>query len=51
MGTPTGCPDEAVLATAEISALAHWKAAEQRSGSFSMRELVRRRDLIEQQLR
>ncbi|KAL6297861.1 fungal-specific transcription factor domain-containing protein [Sparassis latifolia] len=51
MDALTGCPDEAVLAIAEISALAHWKAAEQRSGSLSMRELVRRGDLIEQQLR
>jgi len=47
----TGCPDEAMLAIAEIAALAHWKASEQRSGSLSFRELIRRGDDIEQRLR
>ncbi|PCH39388.1 hypothetical protein WOLCODRAFT_29530 [Wolfiporia cocos MD-104 SS10] len=46
----TGCPDEALLALAEISALAHWKAAEQRMGSLSVRELMRRGDQIEKAL-
>jgi hypothetical protein len=47
----TGCPDEALLAIAEASALAHWKLQESRSGCLSVRELVRRGDNIEQQLR
>lgn len=47
----TGCPDEAVLAIAETSALAHWKATEQRNGSLSYRDLIRRGDDIEQRLR
>ena len=47
----SGCPDEALLAIAEISALAHWKASELQSGSLSMRELIRRGDAIEQELR
>jgi C6 transcription factor Pro1 len=46
-----GCPDEAMLAIAEVSALAHWKAQEQQSGTLSVRELIRRGDAIEQQLR
>lgn len=51
METLTGCPDEAMLAIAEISALARWKDAELRSGSLSIRELIRRGDQIEQQLK
>ena len=47
----SGCPDEALLAIAEISALAHWKASELQSGSLSMRELIRRGDAIERELR
>jgi len=47
----SGCPDEAMLGIAEVSALAHWKATEQRSGSLSFRDLVRRGDAIEQRLR
>ncbi|PBL03598.1 hypothetical protein ARMGADRAFT_23481 [Armillaria gallica] len=47
----TGCPDEAMLALAEISGLAHWKTSEQAKGSLSFRELVRRGDDIEQRLR
>ncbi|KAJ8519051.1 hypothetical protein ONZ45_g3941 [Pleurotus djamor] len=46
-----GCPDDAVLAIAEISALAHWKANEVRHGKLSLRELLRRGDGIEQALR
>ncbi|KAI0950712.1 hypothetical protein AcW1_007949 [Taiwanofungus camphoratus] len=51
MDTLTGCPDEAMLAIAETSALAHWKAVEMQNGSLSMRELIRRGDEIEQRLR
>ncbi|RPD75011.1 hypothetical protein L226DRAFT_487030 [Lentinus tigrinus ALCF2SS1-7] len=51
MDTLSGCPDEALLAIAEISALAHWKATEQQSGSLSVRELIRRGDAIEKELR
>jgi len=47
----TGCPDEAMLAIAETSALAHWKATELRNGSLSYRDLIRRGDDIEQRLR
>ncbi|KAG5646966.1 hypothetical protein DXG03_001689 [Asterophora parasitica] len=47
----TGCPDEAMLALAEITELAHWKATEQRDGTLSFRELIRRGDDIEQRLR
>lgn len=51
METLTGCPDEAMLGIAEVSALAHWKANELRKGSLSTRELIRRGDDIEQRLR
>ncbi|KAF8071856.1 fungal-specific transcription factor domain-containing protein [Lyophyllum atratum] len=47
----TGCPDEAMLALAETTQLAYWKATEQRNGTLSFRELVRRGDDIEQRLR
>ncbi|OSC98256.1 hypothetical protein PYCCODRAFT_1439438 [Trametes coccinea BRFM310] len=50
MDALTGCPDEALLAIAEISALAHWKASELQSGSLSVRELIRRGDMIEKEL-
>lgn len=51
MESLTGCPDEALLGIAEVSALAHWKAAEQRKGSLSVRDLIRRGDDIEHRLR
>ncbi|KAI0749730.1 fungal-specific transcription factor domain-containing protein [Daedaleopsis nitida] len=51
MDALTGCPDEALLAMAEISALAHWKATELQTGSLSVRELIRRGDVIEKELR
>ncbi|EED83282.1 predicted protein [Postia placenta Mad-698-R] len=51
MDALTGCPEEAMLALAEISALAHWKMSELRNGSLSVRELIRRGDMIETQLR
>ena len=47
----SGCPDEAMLAIAEVSVLAHWKASQLRNGSLSYPELVRRGTAIEQQLR
>ncbi|KAG6851141.1 hypothetical protein H0H93_001021 [Arthromyces matolae] len=46
----TGCPDEAMLALAEVLTLAQWKANEQRNGTLSVRELVRRGNDIEQRL-
>ncbi|KAI1782511.1 fungal-specific transcription factor domain-containing protein [Ganoderma leucocontextum] len=51
MDALSGFPEEALLAIAEISALAHWKATELQSGSPSMRELIRRGDAIERELR
>jgi len=51
METLTGCPDEALLGIAEVSVLAHWKATEQRKGSLSVRDLIRRGDEIEHRLR
>lgn len=51
MDTLTGCPDEVLLCIAEVSTLAHWKTTEQRKGSLSIRELLRRADEIEQRLR
>ncbi|TFK70315.1 hypothetical protein BDN72DRAFT_839168 [Pluteus cervinus] len=51
MDKVTGCPDEALLCIAETSALAHWKAAEKRNSTLSVRELIRRGDVIEQRLR
>jgi C6 transcription factor Pro1 len=47
----SGCPDEAMLGIAEVSALAHWKATEKRNGSLSYRDLIRRGDAVEQRLR
>ncbi|KAG6841433.1 hypothetical protein C0991_011103 [Blastosporella zonata] len=47
----TGCPDQAMLALAEVSNLAWWKATELRNGTLSYRELVRRGDDIEKRLR
>lgn len=47
----TGIPDEVLLAIADVSGLAAWKSQEQRNGSLSVRELIRRGDDIEQQLR
>ncbi|THH13140.1 hypothetical protein EW146_g7047 [Bondarzewia mesenterica] len=45
-----GCNDVVMLALAEISALAHWKAQEQRNRSLSVRELVTRGQEIERML-
>jgi hypothetical protein len=51
MESLTGCPDDVMLAIAEVSALAHWKEAESCNRSLSVRELVRRGDEIERRLR
>jgi len=51
MESLSGCPDDVMLAIAEVSALAHWKDAEVRNRSLSVRELVRRGDEIEKRLR
>jgi hypothetical protein len=47
----TGCPDEAMLAIAETSSLAQWKALQVRNNCLSYPELIRRGNIIEQQLR
>jgi hypothetical protein len=47
----SGCPDDVMIAIGEVSTLAQWKASELSSGSLSVRELIRRGDEIEQQLR
>ena len=51
MDLVTGCPDEAMLALAEVAMLAHWKAMEQGNNTLSYRELVRRGDDVEGRLR
>lgn len=51
MDSLTGCPDEVLLGIAEISTLSCWKMQELRKGSLSMRELIRRGDVIERHLR
>ncbi|KAG1858831.1 fungal-specific transcription factor domain-containing protein [Suillus subluteus] len=47
----TGCPDEVLLGIAEMATLSCWKTQELRKGSLSMRELIRRGDVIERHLR
>lgn len=47
----TGCPDEAMLAIAETSSLAQWKALQQRNNCLSYPELIRRGNNVEQLLR
>jgi hypothetical protein len=47
----TGCPDDAMLAIAEVSSLAHWKSLQVRNDCLSYPELIRRGDVIERQLR
>jgi hypothetical protein len=51
MDFQSGCPDEVMIAIGEVSTLAEWKASELRTGSLSVRELIRRGDGIERQLR
>ncbi|KAE9399793.1 hypothetical protein BT96DRAFT_965533 [Gymnopus androsaceus JB14] len=50
METLTGCPDDAMLAIAEVSALAHWKTMQRCQSTLNYRELIRRGDEIEQRL-
>lgn len=47
----TGCPDEVMLAIAETSSLAQWKALQLRNNCLSFPELIRRGNNVEQQLR
>lgn len=47
----SGCPDEAMLAIAEVSDLAQWKSLQLLNGCLSYPELIRRGTVIEQQLR
>ncbi|KAJ3834979.1 fungal-specific transcription factor domain-containing protein [Lentinula raphanica] len=47
----TGCPDDAMLAIAEISTLGHWKSMERMKGTLNYRDLIHRGDEIEQRLR
>jgi len=47
----SGCPDEAMLAIAEVSALAQWKSSQLHNDSLSYPELIRRGNAIEHQLR
>ncbi|KAI6123527.1 fungal-specific transcription factor domain-containing protein [Pisolithus croceorrhizus] len=47
----TACPDEIMLGIAEISSLECWKVQEMRKGTLSMRELIRRGDILERHLR
>ncbi|KAJ3748662.1 fungal-specific transcription factor domain-containing protein [Lentinula detonsa] len=51
METLSGCPDDVMLAIAEISALAHWKTMERIKGTLNYRDLIHRGDDIEQRLR
>lgn len=47
----TGCPDEVLLGIAEISTLSCWKVQEMRKGCLSMKELIRRGNIVESHLR
>lgn len=47
----TGCPDEALLAIAEVSNLAHWKTSQLHNHCLSYPELIRRGTMIDNQLR
>ncbi|KAG6373392.1 hypothetical protein JVT61DRAFT_6541 [Boletus reticuloceps] len=47
----TGCPDEVLLGIAEVSTLSCWKAQEMRKGCLSMKELIRRGNIVESHLR
>jgi len=47
----TGCPDEVLLGIAEISTLSCWKVQEIRKGCLSMKELIRRGNIVESHLR
>lgn len=47
----TGCPDEVLLAIAEISTLECWKTQEMRKETLSTPELIRRGFILERHLR
>jgi len=47
----TGCPDSVMYALAETACLANWKAQQISTCSLSTRELVRRADIIDHDLR
>lgn len=49
--TLIGCPDEVLLGIAETSTLSCWKIQEMRKGCLSMKELIRRGNIIESHLR
>lgn len=51
MDNLTGCPDDAMLAIARISSLAHWKSLQLRNDCLSYPELIKRGQSIEQKLR
>lgn len=51
MQATMGCSDAVLLALAETAELAQWRDQEKKQGSLSNRELNRRADLIEQDLR
>ncbi|KAF8589458.1 hypothetical protein K439DRAFT_1657899, partial [Ramaria rubella] len=51
MDSLTGCPDGVMYALAETANLSHWKSQQQQTRSLSIRELLRRSDVIEQELR
>ncbi|KAF7328049.1 Zn(2)-C6 fungal-type domain-containing protein [Mycena kentingensis (nom. inval.)] len=51
MDSLSGWPEETLLAIAEVSALAHWKAEQASTGTLSNRDLIRRGEEIEQRLR
>lgn len=51
METTMGCPDDVLLAIAEIANLAHWKQQQKQKGSLNYLELARRGEEIEKALR
>lgn len=51
MDLVTGCPDDVMLAFAEVSSLASWKRYQERKGTLSARELVHLGEDIEHRLR
>ncbi|KAF8525960.1 fungal-specific transcription factor domain-containing protein [Hysterangium stoloniferum] len=51
MVTLTGCPDPVMYAIAETALLSDWKRQHQQNGILSIKELVRRADSIENDLR
>jgi C6 transcription factor Pro1 len=51
MESLVGCPNEALLALAEVSALSHWKTQEKCTECLSVRMLAHRGNRIEERLR